>query len=124
MRLAGVYVYLSLSLLFVCAIPARPAFSAVESGTVEGPSVKLPADLIKPGIHVDLKFDGDIRISEDGEVYKKVTLAELKEELAKVKERGAFIVYSRELPYQRPPESLMRTFAEIARLEIPIQMLR
>jgi hypothetical protein len=117
-------VYLSLSLLFVCAIPARPAFSAVESGTVEGPSVKLPADLIKPGIHVDLKFDGDIRISEDGEVYKKVTLAELKEELAKVKERGAFIVYSRELPYQRPPESLMRTFAEIARLEIPIQMLR
>jgi hypothetical protein len=121
MRLAGVY--LSLSLLFVCAVPARPAFSAVESG-VEGPSVRLPADLIKPGIHVDLKFDGDIRISEDGEVYKKVTLDELKTELAKVKERGAFIVYSRELPYLRPPESLMRTFAEIARLEIPIQMLR
>ncbi|HYO13904.1 MAG TPA: hypothetical protein VE685_11980 [Thermoanaerobaculia bacterium] len=122
MRFAGVYLFLSL--LFVCAAQARPAVSAAESDAMEGPSVKLPADLIKPGIHVDLKFDGDIRISDDGEVYKKVTLAELKAELAKVKERGAFIVYSRELPYQRPPESLMRTFAEIARFEIPIQMLR
>lgn len=88
------------------------------------PSVRLSSDLIEPGIHIDLKFSGQILVSRDGVIYQSVNQDRLEEELRRVKDEGSFVFYSREYPEQSPPDSLMRTFEVIASAGVPIRTLQ
>lgn len=88
------------------------------------PSVRFPGHLIEPGIHIDLKFSGEILVSRDGVIYEAINQEQLAEELRRVKDEGSFVFYSREHPEQSPPDSLMRTFEFIVSAGVPIRMLQ
>lgn len=88
------------------------------------PSVRLTGDLIEPGVHIDLKFSGEILISRDGVIYQSVNQERIEDELRRVKDEGSFVFYSREHPEQSPPDSLMRTFEVIVSAGVPIRMLQ
>lgn len=88
------------------------------------PSVRLPTDLIEPGVHIDLKFSGEILVSRDGLVYEAINQEQLEDELRRVKEEGSFVFYTRDHPELSPPDSLMRTFEVIAAAGVPIRMLQ
>jgi hypothetical protein len=87
------------------------------------PSIRLPQEIIAPGLHVDLKFSGAILASIDGQTYEPLTVDELRIELQTVKEAGAFVLYTREYPDREPPDDLMNTFDIIADSGVSIRML-
>ncbi len=88
------------------------------------PSVRLAADLIEPGVHIDLKFSGEILVSRDGLMYRAVNQEQLEDELRRVKDEGSFVFYTRDHPEQSPPDSLIRTFEVIVSAGVPIRMLQ
>jgi hypothetical protein len=87
------------------------------------PSIRLSVDLIEPGIHIDLKFSGEILVSRDGFVYEPINKEQLEDELLRVKHEGSFVFYTRDHPEQTPPDSLMRSFEVIVSAGVPIRML-
>jgi hypothetical protein len=87
------------------------------------PSIRLPQEIIAPGLHVDLKFSGAILASMDGQTYESITSDQLRHELQAVKDAGTFVLYTREYPDREPPEHLMNTFEIIADSGVPIRML-
>ena len=87
------------------------------------PSIRLPAEIISPGLHIDLKFSGAIHASMDGQTYESISSDQLRHELQAVKEAGAFVLYTREHPDREPPHHLMNTFEIIADSGVSIRML-
>ena len=54
-----------------CSKPPAQLEIAQSNPMQPEPSIKLPAEAIKTGLHVDLKFSGDILVSRDGQTYKE-----------------------------------------------------
>ncbi|HSE36294.1 MAG TPA: hypothetical protein VLG74_03260 [Blastocatellia bacterium] len=88
------------------------------------PSIRLPADLIEPGIHIDLRSSGEILVSRDGFMYESINKEQLEEELLRVKHEGSFVFFTRDHPEQPPPDSLMTTFEVIASAGVPIRIMQ
>ena len=85
---------------------------------------KRPEDDSSLALYVHLANDGAIFViwGATGE-QAWVTEAELHEELAKLRESGGRLVYSRDNAAGDPPEQVLETFKRMVDHEVPVQLL-
>ena len=87
------------------------------------PSIRLPEEIISPGVHMDIKFSGAILVSKNGITYHCISDEELPEILNDIKDEGTFVLYTRETPEIKPSDTMLSIFRNIVNSGVPIRML-